>query len=271
MTRGFLRFSDMTFRLAWTFALFACLDAAGAAAPCTIRLGYSDQATPPYYYGTGPNEGVPPGATPELIREIAAAAGCQLTILRLPPARLPIALEQGTIDMAPLGPPHSQSEQLAHPRDRNGALDDARGLQLHTVVYVRAADHLPRDLDPLPYFQHHRIGTPRGVSYAIALRAMGIEVDDGAPDMRRNLEKLRLGRIDGFSLSLASPGDMDGEIAAMFGSDIVRLERPIRSATIHLLLNQEFYAAHRDQVEAMWTWLGTRGRARFASLLKKYR
>lgn len=241
------------------------------AGSCTIRLGYSDQATPPYYYGTGPDEGSPPGASPELIREIAAAAGCTITVRRLPPARLAIALEQGMIDMSPLGQPHSLSERLAHARDRNGKLDDARGLQLHTVVFVRSADHLPADTDPLQYFRQHRLGTPRGVSYAGMLRSQGIEVDDGAADMRRNLEKLKLGRIDGFAVSLASPADMDQEVAAMYGAGVMRLERPIRMATIHLLLNREFYAQHREQCEAMWTWLGTHGRARFAELLKKYR
>ncbi len=251
--------------------LLALLASGAAAGSCAIRLGYSDQATPPYYNGAGPNEGSPPGASPELIREIATAAGCTLTIRRLPPARLAVALEQGIIDMAPLGQPHSLSEQLAHARDRNGKLDDARGLQLHTVVYVRASDHLPRDTDPVQYFQQHRLGTPHGVSYAAMLRNQGIDVDDGAADMRRNLEKLKLGRIDGFAISLASPGDMDQEVAATYGPGVVRLERPIRVATIHLLLNKEFYAAHREQAEAMWTWLGTHGRARFAALLEKYR
>jgi hypothetical protein len=251
--------------------LLALLASDALAGGCHIRVGYSDQATPPYYFGAGPEEGSPPGASVELIREIAAAAGCTVAVRRLPPARLAVALEQGTIDMSPLGQPHSLSDRLAHARDRNGKLDDARGLQLHTVVYVRAADRLPQDTDPMQYFRHHRLGTPHGVSYAAMLRSQGIELDDGAADMRRNLEKLKLGRIDGFAISLASPGDMDQEVAALHGADVVRLERPIRSATIHLLLNKEFYAAHREQAEAMWTWLGTHGRARFAALLDKYR
>lgn len=251
--------------------LLAVLASDALATGCNIRVGYSDQAAPPYYYGTGPAEGSPPGASVELIREIAAAAGCTVVVRRLPPARLAVALEHGVIDMSPLGQPSSQSERLAHARDHNGKLDDARGLQLYTVVYVRAADHLPRDTDPMQYFRHHRLGTPHGVSYAAVLRGQGIDLDDGAADMRRNLEKLKLGRIDGFAISLASPGDMDQEVAALYGADVVRLERPIRSATIHLLLNKEFYAAHRDQAEAMWTWLGTHGRARFTQLLEKYR
>lgn len=251
-------------------ALLAALPDATAGG-CNIRLGYSDQSAPPYYYGTGPDAASPPGASPELVQEMAAAVGCTVTIRRLPPARLAIALEQGMIDASPLGQPHSLSDRLAHARDANGKLDDARGLQLHTVVFVRSADHLPRDTDPVQYFKRHRLGVPHGVSYAAMLRSQGIEVDDGAADMRRNIEKLKLGRIDGFAISLASPGDMDQEIAANYGPGVVRLQRPIRSATIHLLMNQQFYATHREQAEAIWTWLGQRGRSRFAELLEKYR
>jgi hypothetical protein len=59
--------------------------ASSACAECApIRLGYTDQELPPYYLGSGSVEGNPPGVTIELIREIAASAGCTVVAVRLP-------------------------------------------------------------------------------------------------------------------------------------------------------------------------------------------
>lgn len=257
-------------RLAWSSALLLAGAPAGAAEPCVARYGYTDQSVPPYYLGAGMQMAEPPGASVELVREIVGSAGCTLTVVRLPPARLQVSLENGLIDIAGIGNSSPVSDKLAYPRDKAGKPDAARGLQLHTVVFVRAADQLPRDLDTPAYFRGRRLGTFQGASYAAAIRKLGYTVDDGGPDARRNLDKLLLGRIDGYAVPLASPSDMDAEVARRYHGDIVRLDKPLRESIIWLVLNQDFYARRPDQAETMWNWMGANARTRFSQLLKKY-
>jgi hypothetical protein len=249
----------------------AALAAFDAGAACTpMRFGYTDQAVEPYYRGSGRQEANPPGASVELVRASAASAGCSVESVRLPPARLPLSLNNGLIDATPLSTPELEGSNIAYPRDKNGNIDRSRGLTLYTVVFVRASDKVARDVDTARYFRGRRLGTFHGAPYAASLRQAGYEVDDGARDVQANFEKLRLGRIDGYAISLAAPSDMDGEVTARFGDTIVRLEQPLRMGTVWLVLNKDYYERNRDYAEAMWTWLGAHGRNRFTELLKKY-
>jgi ABC-type amino acid transport substrate-binding protein len=243
---------------------------AGAAEACVLRYGYTDQNVPPYYLGSGMHMAEPPGASVELVRDIAASAGCTLEPVRLPPARLQISLENGIIDIAGIGNSSPASDKLAYPRDKTGKLDAGRGLQLYTVIFVRAADHLPRDLDTPAYFRGRRLGTFQGASYAAAIRQEGYIVDDGGSDPQRNLDKLLLGRIDGYAVPLASPADMDAQVAGHYHGEVVRLDQPLRRSIIWLVLNKGWYERQPGKAETMWNWMGANGRTRFAQLLKKY-
>lgn len=257
--------------LAGMLAFAATLAAAHAGAACApIRFGYPDQAVEPYYRGSGRLEADPPGASVELVRAVAASAGCTMESVRLPAARLLLSLSNGTIDATPFGIGEIPGSNIAYPRDRNGNIDRSRGLTLYTVVFVRASDKVSRDVDTANYFRSRRLGVLHGVPYAATFREAGYEVDDGARDVRTNVEKLRLGRIDGFAISLAGRADLDGEMAASFGGAIVRLDQPLRVGTVWLLLNKDYYEHNREAAEAMWTWLGEHGHSRFTELLKKY-
>ncbi|MES2299810.1 MAG: transporter substrate-binding domain-containing protein [Pseudomonadota bacterium] len=247
--------------------MVACL---GAHAACELRVGYTDQDVPPYYMGAGAREASPPGASIELIREMAGVAGCSIVTTRLPPLRLVAAVEAGKLDALPLGLPPNESVPLVYPLDKNGRIDREHSMQMHTMIFVRAADKLARDGDPMRVLQGKRVGTTHGATYAATLRQYGFEVDDGATDTRRNFEKLLRQRTDAFAISLANPGDMDAVVASQYGGDITRLDKPIRVANIWFPVSRAFFAEHREQAEAMWAWLGAHGSARFAQLLKKY-
>ncbi|MBA5605212.1 hypothetical protein H3H36_07545 [Duganella sp. FT3S] len=251
-----------------TVAALAAPDARAACAP--LRFGYPDQAVEPYYRGSGRQEADPPGASVELMRALAASAGCPLESVRLPAARLLLSLNNGVIDATPFSIGELQGGNIVYPRDKKGKIDRNRGLTLYTVVFVRASDNVGRDVDTASYLRGRRLGVLHGVPYAATFRQAGYEVDDGARDVHSNVEKLRLGRIDGFAISLAGRADLDGEIAASFGGAIVRLEQPLRVGTIWLLLNKDYYEHNREAAEAMWTWLGEHGQSRFTALLKKY-
>lgn len=240
------------------------------AACAPMKIGYSNQEVVPYYLGSGPDPATPPGASVELLRELAASAGCGTTFSRLPPARIPASVDSGALNAAPLGTLAGEFPNIVYPRDKQGKPDPERAVQMHTVVYVRASDKLDPATDPLDYFKRHKLGTFHGASFAAILRTQGFEIDDGALDAHRNFEKLKLRRVDGVILSLAHPGDMDSFVAERYGGEIVRLDKPLRTAFVWLGVNRAYYEANRNQVDAMWTWLGNQGRVRLGQLLRQY-
>ena len=245
--------------------------AAGACQP--LRYGYTDKAVPPYYTGTGPEAPEPPGALAELAREAAASAHCPVRMVRLPPARLHKGLDEGIIDAMSLFDPQVVGElpNVVYPRDKQGRLDAARAMPLYVVVFVRARDYLPLDGDTAATMRGRVIGVSQGAPHIKYLRSAGVEVDAGASNPDLNFEKLKLGRIDGFAISLSMPEDMDAPVAARYGKEFVRLRKPLLVISSWLALNRGYYENNREASEAIWNWYGSHGRARLETLLKKYR
>ncbi|MES2899114.1 MAG: hypothetical protein V4723_05255 [Pseudomonadota bacterium] len=253
--------------VATTTMLFA---AGSAYAACTpIRLGYIDHHRPPYYMGAG-TEQTPSGASVDLIRLIAASSGCTITSVRLPMPRLRAALESGLIDAMPMDAGDDDAQRFALPKTKDGRLDRDKALRFNTVVFVRTSDKLPKDTDPLVHFKSHRLGINQGSPLAAQLRQLGYAVDDGAIDVERNIEKLIRNRIDGYGASMVAATDMDAVIAARFGKQVFRLEKPLHVNNIWLAFSKAYRDQNPKEVEAMWNWVGTHGRARFAEIVKQY-
>ncbi|MGV7209127.1 substrate-binding periplasmic protein [Oxalobacteraceae bacterium A2-2] len=260
-------------------SLFPCLLAACAAlsvsamaAPCIpLKVGYMDQDRPPFWLGRGETVPEPPGAAVDLIREAVAGAGfgCPPTLVRLPVARLRLALQQGDIDMTTLGQMPSYPPGIALPRDKAGNIDNERAMQNVLIVLVRAADKIPAGINPQQYFKGKVLGAPQGATTNATLRGLGLTVDDGARDLERNLEKLRLGRIDGVVASTVKPEYLDGLLARYHG-EVVRLPQPLVNVRVWLAFNQAYYRRHREQVEALWTWLDV-NRGTLGHVMQKYR
>ncbi len=251
--------------------LALALLAGDAIAACgAVRVGFSNQHVPPYYIGNSMAESSPPGAAVDLIREILALHGCSMVSVRLPPLRIPQALEAGTIDIAPASAPRPDMKSTVFPLDKLGALDRERSLKMYTMVFVRADDKLARDGDPMRVLAGKKLGTNFGAPYAAPLRQAGFEVDDGALNMGRNFDKLLRHRIDAVVISLTAPTDLDAVVMADHGSSIVRLEKPIRQANIWIATSRQFYTNNRETTESIWAWLGANGRNRFTQILKKY-
>lgn len=259
-------------RLLHFSSILGLLVAAGSAlAECRpLRLGYVDQHRPPYFLGTGNAESFPAGAAVDLIREVAATAGCKVTVVRLPPARLRGALKAGTIDVMSIEAVEADKELYALPLDAAGKLDVTKALRVYTVVFVRSSDTALRNIDPSREFGQRWLGSNHAAPLVAQLRGQGFRVDDGALDIERNLEKLMRNRIDGYAISVAAPADMDNWVAAKYGNAIVRLEQPVRSNNIWLAMSKDYQARHPAQVAAMWDWVGEHGRTRFAKLVRKY-
>lgn len=244
---------------------------AGQVLACSpLRVGYTDQHRPPFFMGAGKAAPTAPGVSVELIREAAAQAGCTVELVRMPHARLRPELEAGRIDAAPIDARNNDPERFTYPLDPAGIPDRSLGMPLLSVVYVRSSEQLPSDTDPAGFLKGRRLGILAGTPYRDDYRAMGIVVDDGALDAERNLEKLVRKRIDGFSVVVATPTDLDGFVAAKYGTQLVRLDRPIREASMWMTFNRNYFAANRPQAEAIWSWFGSKARKRLPVLLKKY-
>jgi hypothetical protein len=248
--------------------LLATGHASGACTP--LRLGYVNQHRPPYFIGSGSAESSAPGATVELVRDIASSAGCQVLSVRLPPLRLRKALDDGSIDAMLMDAGASDVSKFALPLSANGQLDPDRSVRMYTVVFVRADDKRAADSDPRLYFSSHKLGMNNGASLAAQLRTTGFTVDDGAQDAARNLEKLARGRIDAYAATMVSPANMDSRISATFGKQIVRLEVPLRTHNFWLAFTKTYYQRNRGEVETMWNWVGANGHERFMARVKEY-
>lgn len=247
--------------LAWTF---------NAGAACTpVRFGYIDQNRPPYYMGDGPVIPEPPGATVDLMRDaVQASFGCPPTLVRLPPARLRLALSIGEIDFTPLGEMPVYPPEIAVPRDKRGEPDYSRALGNQLVVLVRASDKMPASANPMSYFQGKMLGVPLGSAYIPRLREQGLTIDDGARDIERNIEKLKLRRLAGVVVSAVKPGHVEN-ILKRYKGEIVQLPQPLVSTRLWLAFNQKYYETHREQVEALWTWIDV-NRAHLGYVMQRY-
>lgn len=251
--------------------LLGALLCGGAHAACSpVKFGYPDQNRPPYWMGQGQEVPSRPGVSVELVRRVAASAGCPVDFKRLPVLRILPAVASGEIDFASVDASAAGTSGIVFPLDKNKQPDIERAAPMTIVAFVRAEDHVARDADPVSYFKGKTVGATLGAPYAQRLRQAGMEVDTGATNVARNFEKLRRGRIDGFVVSLVSASDMDSYVAEQYGDAFVRLPQAVFTDHIWLAANQQYYDSHRSQVEAMWAWLGASGKKEFAALLEKY-
>ncbi|NGZ84239.1 transporter substrate-binding domain-containing protein [Duganella aceris] len=236
-----------------------------------LRVGYMDQHRPPYWMGDGDKVPNPPGASVDLIHDAAIGAGfgCEPTWVRLPVARLKVALVNGDIDMTTIGEQAYYPAEIALPRDKAGNIDLNRALHNTLVVLVRAKDNLPASTNPMQYFQGKVLGAPQGNSYSARLREAGLTVDEGGRDLDRNIEKLKLGRVDGVVVAAVVPAHLKATLDKYKGT-VVQLPQPMVNTRLWLAFNDSYYRAHREQVEALWTWLDN-NRNRLGYVMQKYR
>lgn len=251
-----------------TGSVFAIPDPGKTCIP--IRVGYVDQHRPPYWLGEGDKVPDPPGAAVDLIRDavLGAGFGCTPIWVRLPAARLRVALAAGDIDLAPMGELSFYPAEIALPRDKAGNIDLKRALHNQVLVLVRSSDKLPANTNPMQYFKGKTLGIPMGNSYTPRLREAGLTLDDGARDLERNIEKLRLGRVDGVVVAAVAPAHLQQTLARYKGS-IEQLPQPLLNVRLWLAFNDSFYHAHPRQAEALWTWLDT-NRGRLGYVMQRY-
>lgn len=255
----------------WFSLLLLVACGASAAEACQpVRVGYSDRERVPYYMGNGNEVPDKPGVLVELIRNAFRSVGCPVVLVRLPVARVRIALVTGTIDIAPADTPDDHHAGYVVATTSNGAVDRKRALAITAYVFVRSADKLSPATDPMQYFKTHMLAANQGTLLAAQLKTAGLQVDDGSFSSWNNFDKLRLKRVDGFTLALMTPTALDSYLQARYERQITRLDKPVRNSYMWLGANRAYYDQHREQVEAVWNWLGTHGAQEVDALTRRY-
>lgn len=255
----------------WISLLLLTCAGAHAAIPCApVRVGYLDRERAPYYLGNGSAVPEHPGVLVELFRDALRSVGCPVELVRLPAARVRLALTSGTVDLAPAESPSDDSAGYVIATTAAGVPDHRRAMHTMAYVFVRSADRLPADTDPAQYFKTHRLAANQGTVLAESLKASGLQVDEGSFSTWTNLDKLRLKRVDGFTMGMMTPAALDPYVAARYGDDVVRLDKPVRTSSMWLAANRGYYQRNREQVEAVWNWFGAHGAQQLEVLSKKY-
>lgn len=255
----------------FTVAALLALAANNVLAACgTIRFAYPDQHRPPYWMGNGASVPDPAGASVDWIREFAASSGCAIELVRLPVMRLRVALASGAVDFVPVDITADGQPGVVIPRDAQGKPDTRRAISLVVVAFVRAKDGYARDVDPMDMVRGKRVGIMYGSSYGAQLEKAGAKLDQGAPTVPTNFDKLQLGRIDAFVVPMIAASDMDKYVAERYKGQLVRLDKPVLKSFNWIATNPAYYETHRRDVDTLWNWLGTDGNKRFNLLLRKY-
>lgn len=236
---------------------------------CVIRVAYPDRERPPYYFGNGPVVPAPAGAGVDLLRAAVRSVGCTTELVRLPTARIRLALISGGVDMAPVDLLDGEQPFSALPM-RAGQPDTRRGLRVTAVVYARTADGLPANTDPRIYFKNRPLATNQGSPLGEQLRDEGFKVDDGAADAYSNMDKVAIRRADGFAMSIANVEAMDAVLVARYGASMTRLATPIRTSTLWLSASNAYFAGHGEQVESLWNWWGDNAARKLVEFVKNY-
>lgn len=240
-----------------------------SARDCVIRVAYPDRERPPYYFGNGAVVPEMAGAGADLLRLAARSVGCTAVLVRLPAARIKLALISGSVDLAPVDLRDGEAPYSALPT-KAGQPDTRRGLRMSAVVYVRAGDSLPPTLNPRLYFKTHPLATSQGSPLGEQLRDEGLRIDDGAPDAYSNMDKVAIKRADGFAISIANVEALDAVVAARHGAALTRLATPVRTSTLWLSASNAYFDRNPEQVEAVWNWWGEHSTRKLAEFVKNY-
>jgi hypothetical protein len=237
---------------------------------CVVRVAYPDRERLPYYFGNGAQVPEPAGAGVDLLRAAVQSTGCKAALVRLPTARLKIALINGSVDLAPVDLRDGEDRYSALPLTPDGAPDTSRGLRVTAVVYVRTADGASAGTNPRAYFKSRTLATNQGSPLGEQLRDEGYTVDSGTGDAFSNLDKVLLRRVDGFAMSIAQVDSLDSALTARYGNRLMRLSTPMRASTLWLSSSNAYYQANRGQVEQLWSWWGDNAGRKLGEFVRLY-
>jgi len=224
------------------------LSAMPAGARDTVTIGMNDTGSYPHIVGQGTGLADPPGATVELLQEVARRLDLDVRFVRLPGLRVLSELQGGRLDGAMLFS-HTPERELAGAFPvRQGRLDrDRRLATLSYTLYKRRDSTLGWTGDRFVNLRG-RIAAKLNYSIVHDLKEMGVDV----AEVRTTADGFRMllaGRIDGVADHAAVA---DEYLAGAGIGGVEKLSPPLADRDYYLMLSHQFASFRPDRAHAIW-------------------
>jgi polar amino acid transport system substrate-binding protein len=235
-----------------------------------IKIGMEINAFPPYILGTKfslPKER--PGATVELLNQVAKNLHINFKFIRLPWTRILSDTKSGKIDAA-LGSSFKVERTLygVYPL-LNGKEDPRRGIGIRSY-YLYQNKGQPLLWNGKKFSSSNRIfGVMKNYAIAKELRKNGlviIEVDS----QQQLFGMLKIGRLDGV-IDLENFSDHLLKQSPDLATNVIKIYPPVREKAYHLMFSKTFTKNNRDLIEKIWNEIGRLRNSRdYEDLLESY-
>jgi ABC-type amino acid transport substrate-binding protein len=221
--------------------------------PPALKIAFVDLEVSPFLHGSGDHFENPPGHFVQWAKVEAWRFNCKVEWLRLPPARLLVAMQRGEVDMAIGQAPTPEREKAwVYPRGAQGELNERLSLLASKhVLYARADRAAALGWDGKGFASGNpRVGVPRGSKQMTLAERKGWPV---VPTMG-TAQGLRMLRAERFELLLAPevlvPAESLSEAPAL-----VALQPALQETQYYAPVSPGLWKRNPDFVRAFWRGL----------------
>ncbi len=215
-----------------------------------IQLAYSDVEAFPYQMGNGYEIAKPPGIAVEILSKAAQDIGIDISFIRFPNKRVQEYLKQGEVDGAFIFSFKKERLRMGCYPMHDGKPDRGKRIAvLSYYLYKNGHGRIQWDGQRFSGVDEITIGANSGYSIVEDLKKIGVRVEE-AKTTKQNLEKLRLGRIDGFA---AQDITVNPYIVHEKYSNIQTTGPPLKTKDYYLILSRRFVSERPEIAERLWT------------------
>jgi len=235
-----------------------------------IKIGMETNAFPPYILGTKfslPKER--PGATVELLNQVAKNLDLKFNFVRIPWNRVLLDTKSGKIDAA-LGSSFKTERTLygVYPL-LNGKEDPTRGIGIRSY-YLYQNKATPILWDGEKFNSANKIyGVMRSYAIVNELKKIGlaiIEVDS----QQQLFGMLKIGRLDGV-IDLENFSDHLLKQRPNLATNVIKVQPAVRQKAYHLMFSKKFTKNNLALIESVWDEIGRlRNSPYYDALLTSY-
>ena len=248
----------------WTLlALYLVVQCACA---CELEFAYLNQPSLPFISASAPDEALP-GVAIELVRAAAQGIGCKARFVRRPGKRV-LAETAAGMHAGALMYSFSieRARKLVFPMAA-GKLDAERRMaRLNYYLYRPVGGTLDWDGKRLLHV-NGALGVNLGYAVADDLRALGARRIEEVGTTVQNLEKMRMGRIDGFAMH---DYGVDPLLRLPRYAGIEKVPPPLSTRDYYLALSPRFVRQEAALAQRLWDAIAQQREAFIAERLPAY-
>jgi len=232
-----------------------------------LKFAYSDVESELYQLGNGSQIATPPGATIEMMNQVAKELDLEFEYIRLPVKRTLEGLQAGEVAGAFMYSFKEERMQFGQYPMKAGKDDAAlRVTMLSYVFYKPKGSSFNWDGKAFSGLDSGVIGFNSSYSVGAELAKMGIKTEE-AKTTEQNFKKLAAGRIAAYAMQ-DHTGDM--YIAENKITTVEKVATPFESKPYYLMLSKQFVQKNPALAEKIWAKLAKVRDEKLKTLLKKY-